>query len=796
MEEKRPDNSTMAPQKRTGIKGKSGTESGAEAKTTANSGPATKKKNIGSAVEAVVFGVVQGVGFRPFVYRLAKEFGYFGWVKNVGFGVAIHLEKRSEPEFRDFFDAFDKQKPPLAQVDDIRISPAKFLDCDDFQIKKSQEGGSFVFISPDISLCENCLKEMRNPSDRRYGYPFINCTDCGPRYTIVRALPYDRKMTTMDSFIMCENCRREYENPLDRRYHAQPVACPVCGPEITLINAKTHRKITGGVPKAAALIRKGKILAVKGLGGFHLVCNPFDSEAVKRLRRIKERKTKPLALMGKDLDTVKKYAWVDRDEEGQLLSARRPIVLLRKKRDIRGIAPHLDEMGFMLPYTPLHYLLLEEIPLIVATSSNKKDSPIMKDVEEGIDRLCDYILNHNRPIAMRADDSVMKVVDGEPLFVRRARGYVPYPQQVPKELESPLHILALGGELKDTISIYKNGYVITSQFLGDLDEYENFRYFEETIEHLVRLFELKPEAIVSDLHPDFHTTRYARKSGLRHIQVQHHFAHVLAPLLEHGVSPQKRVLGVAFDGYGYGNDGTAWGAEFLLADYKNYERAAHFKYIPLPGGDAAAKQPWRMALSYLIDTFGRNYPSVKSMAKVGQRRIRGVTEMIRQGINSPPVSSCGRLFDAVSFLSGIAPSEMEFEAEAPMRLESAAASGIRKSYPFSVEENPGGPLQISFSPTIRSVLKDLDREIPVSHISAKFHNTLARLILGMAERMRREHDIDTVVLIGGVFLNKRLLERATRLLQGKGFRVLRPIRYSPNDESISVGQIAHALRIL
>jgi len=307
---------------------------------------------------------------------------------------------------------------------------------------------------------------------------------------------------------------------------------------------------------------------------------------------------------------------------------------------------------------------------------------------------------------------------------------------------------------------------------------------------------LKPEVIVSDLHPDFHTTRYAQKSGLRHIQVQHHFAHVLAPLLEHGVIPRKKVLGVAFDGYGYGDDGSAWGAEFLLADYKNYERVAHFKYIPLPGGDTAAKQPWRMALSYLIDSFGGGYPPVKTMNKVAQRRIRGVTEMIRQDINSPLVSSCGRLFDAVSFLSGIAPTEMEFEAEAPMRLESAAATEISKSYPFSVDEIPDGPLQIGFSTTIRAVVKDLERGIPASHISAKFHNALARVVLSIAERIRQEHNIDTVVLIGGVFLNKMLLERSTRLLQGKGFRILRPIRYSPNDESISVGQIAHALSII
>jgi hydrogenase maturation protein HypF len=799
------------------------------------------------AIDVVVFGVVQGVGFRPFVYRIAKDLGYTGWVKNIGRGVEIHLESKDKTDFKEFFTAFERDKPPLAQVEDIQVaSSSKFHNCRDFVIKKTKKGKSFVFISPDISICENCKEEMMAPPDRRHLYPFINCTDCGPRYTIVEDLPYDRDKTTMRDFIMCEDCRKEYENPLDRRYHAQPIACPVCGPHISLINAKTHKEIKGGVPKSASLIKKGKILAIKGLGGFHLVCDPFNFDAVARLRQIKERRTKPLALMARDLSIIKKYAVVNAAEEAQLLSVRRPIVLLEKsKTDIRGIAPHLKEMGFMLPYTPLHHLLLEKIPLIVATSSNKKDSPIMKDVEEGIEALCDYILTHDRPIHMRADDSVMKVVRGEPLFLRRARGYVPYPQQVPAALESPHHVLALGGELKDTISIYKNGYVVTSQFLGDLDDYKNFQYFEETIAHLKRLFELKPKVVVSDLHPDFHTTRYAKKLGLRHIQVQHHYAHVLAALLEHRIPPGEMVLGVSLDGYGYGEDGTAWGAEFLLADYENYQRLGHFKYIPLPGGDLAAKQPWRMELAYLYETFGgRSFErsvgrsvgksvgrstdgsgegtrakktlsarieASKSLKKVNTRKRNAVLEMIERGINSPRASSCGRLFDAVSFLVGLAPREMEFEAEAAMRLESAAEDGIRKSYRFVIlnDEKRGlspfsrgnqkrglSPFQVSFSPTIKAILEDLNQGVPVPQISAKFHNTLARVILKVSERARREHNIDTVALTGGVFLNRRLLTTTKHLLDQKGFKTLRPIIYSPNDESISVGQIAYALNIL
>jgi len=755
-------------------------------------GKKTVNKN---AIRLVVSGVVQGVGFRPFIYRLAHEFQYRGWVKNIGFGVEIHLESKEKTDFKDFLKALQERQPPLSQIEEIMLESASFLHLKDFTIQKSKEGKSFVFISPDISICESCHEEMMDSSDRRYHYPFINCTDCGPRYTIVKSLPYDRKGTTMHIFPMCTDCRREYTHPLDRRYHAQPVACPVCGPQVHLAHSRTGKKISGGIRKAAALIKEGKILAVKGLGGFHLICHALNPAAVNRLRTIKERKTKPLALMARDLETIEKFALPSPAERELLLSARRPIVLLKKRREIKGIAPHLDELGFMLPYTPLHYLLLEHLDLIVATSSNKKDAPIMKDEEEGINTLCDYILSHNRPIHMRADDSVIKVVDEQPLFVRRARGYVPYPQSVHEELASPLHILALGGELKDTISIFKNGYVVTSQFLGDLDEYQNFKYFEETIQHLTRLFEAQPEIIVTDLHPDFHTTRYAQKSGLRILQVQHHFAHILAPLLEHKIPPNKKVLGVSFDGYGFGDDGLAWGGEFLIADYSSYERFAHFKNVPLPGGDMAAKQPWRMAVSYLVDAYRSKFPSVSSMRRVGKNKIQGVMSMIEQNINSPLTSSCGRLFDAVSFLSGLSPLEVEYEAEAPMRLESAADEDTNQSYDFSVQ-NHSSPVQISFARTIRSVVRDLEQNIKVSSVSSKFHNTMARVIASVAEKARKEQNIDTVVFVGGVFLNKKLLQRATALLRKKGFTILRPINYSPNDESLSIGQIAYALQKL
>ncbi len=744
------------------------------------------------ALRVTVAGVVQGVGFRPFLFRLADRWGYRGWVRNIGSGVEIHIESDKPTDFGPFLQALEKKKPPLARIERLDARPASPQGCAGFRIIPSKPGESFVFISPDIATCEPCREEISSPEERRFLYPFTNCTDCGPRYTIVRSLPYDRPKTTMSGFEMCPDCRREYGDPKDRRYHAQPIACPACGPRVTLKDSRTGKSIPGGVEKAATLIRRGRILAVKGLGGFHLVCDPNRPAAVKRLRMIKERERKPLALMARDLATVERFAFVSAAERRALISVSRPIVLLRKKRDIPGIAPHLNEIGFMLPYTPLHHLLLRNLALIVATSSNPKDAPIAKDESEGIEKICDVILDHNRPIQTRADDSVLKLAGTSPLFLRRARGYVPYPQHVPAYIQVPEHILALGGELKDTVSVYKNGTIITSQFLGDLDEYRNFRYFEETVAHLKRLFDVRPKVVVSDLHPHFRTTRYAHRLGLPHFQVQHHYAHVLAVLLEHQVPADKKVLGVALDGYGYGQDGGAWGGEFLLADYSSYLRAAHFKPVPLPGGDLAARQPWRMAIAYLREAYGEKIPALSSLDKIDWKRREAVLKMIESGLHSPPTSSCGRLFDAVSFLSGVAPAEVEFEAEAPMRLEAVSGQNLRTGYPFDLLDAQE-PWQLSFGATIRAVVGDINRKTPAEKIGAAFHRTLAQAIAAVAERARLAYGVDTVALVGGVFLNRTLLMLASRALEKAGFKVLRPLLYSPNDESISVGQVAYAL---
>lgn len=753
-----------------------------------------KRGTGGGATRITVFGVVQGVGFRPFVFKLARQLGLNGWVKNIGFGVEIHIEGAGRAAREEFQAILKKSPPPLARIEKLEAAPAAFRGCRGFEIRGTRKGRSFVFISPDIATCPDCLKEIRTSGERRFRYPFTNCTNCGPRYTIVTGLPYDRAKTTMAGFRMCPDCLREYRDPLDRRHHAQPIACPVCGPRVTLRNARTGKTVPGGIDQAAALIRKGRVLAVKGLGGFHLVCDPHNRTAVRRLRRIKARKTKPLALMARDLAVAEKYARVAPAERRLLQSSRRPVVLLRKKADLPFIAPHLDEIGVMLPYTPLHHLLLEKLGLIVATSSNAKDAPIIKDEKEGVRGLADFVLSHDRPIAMRADDSVVKVAAGAPLFVRRARGYVPYPQSVPDALRSDCSLIALGGELKDTVSVYRKGYVVTSQFLGDLDDYRNFGYFEEALAHLKRLFGVKPDAVVSDLHPDFRTTRYAAGMGIPHFRVQHHYAHVLAPLLEHGIMPGRRVLGVALDGYGYGEDGTAWGGEFLLADYDGYERFARFKPVPLPGGDLAARQPWRMALAYLYDAYGASLPDLPAVGKIGAARKAAVLGMIRRGVRSPLTSSCGRLFDAVSFLCGVAPETMEYEAEAAMRLEAAAGGASGRTYPVELPgTGPAGPEDLSFAPLIRAVVRDLGNGVPVSRISSAFHDSLARLILEVAEKARSAHGTDTVVLAGGVFLNRKLLERTTDRLTRRKFRVVRSLLYSPNDESLSLGQIAWGL---
>ena len=736
-----------------------------------------------------VCGTVQGVGFRPFVFRLAKQFDLAGYVKNTGTGVEIVIEDHGSLPITEFLKRLQSEKPPLVSIDRIKVIEVPSLGLNNFQIESSTDEESFVFIAPDIATCPDCTEELLNPNDRRYLYPFINCTNCGPRYTIIETLPYDRPKTTMKIFEMCNECKKEYENPLNRRFHAEPIACPKCGPQIQIVDSKKRETITGGIDIAADFIKAGKIVALKGIGGFHLLCDPHNILAVKRLRKAKYRRRKPFALMAKDIETVSRYAHIDYAERDLLLSPRRPIVLLTRKFNKLPdpIAPFMNNIGIMLPYTPLHTILLDKLEIVVATSANHRDSPILKVEDEGVYDLCDLVVTHNRPINMRCDDSVLKVINEKPLFLRRARGYVPESLEVPDFLKVKGQILAVGAELKNTISIYKDGFIITSQYTGDIKDYRNFKYFLEVISHFGQLFTFNPNYVALDLHPDFQSTRYGETLKIPHIQVQHHFAHVLACMLEHNVNPDEKVLGVSLDGMGLGDDGKIWGGEFLLADYLSYKRIAHLKSLPQPGGDLAVKEPFRMAISYFLDAFGERLPTFDALQNIDRSKIKTIVNAIKGQVNSPLTSSCGRLFDAVAAILGVAPLQAEFESEAPMRLEAVADPQVEESYNFNFNNS-----EIDLSPMVKQIVSEINH-YDVSYIAGKFHNTLARIIFEVAVFSHSHFSTSTVALCGGVFLNGLLLKKTEDILLKNNFRVLRPIKFSPNDESISLGQLAHTL---
>ncbi|MGD0948576.1 MAG: carbamoyltransferase HypF [Candidatus Binatia bacterium] len=780
-----------------------------------------------NAVSIKVRGTVQGVGFRPFVYRIATEAGLRGFVRNTPTGVEIRVE--GENGFRSFLDRLRREMPPLARIDHMQVRKVPPLFVSEFHIDTTRDGGSTVFAPADLFMCDACRAELQDPNDRRYRYPFINCTNCGPRYTLLLGLPYDREKTTMRVFPMCPDCQTEYESPSSRRFHAEPNACPTCGPEITFVDfplpaeqPPPHpllgKEGATEIEKTVASLREGKIVALKSLGGFHLICDPFQPGAVTRLRELKKRSRKPLALMARDATVIEKLAYVSADELDMLASPQRPIVLLRKKKEIDGLSPNLDTYGIMLPYTPLHALLLQEIPLVVATSANERDGPILKDEGEelaitlggrnsadlsqarpkpfeatqrgadpsnrrGAQPLADCMLTHNRPIANRCDDSVVRVCRGGALFLRRARGYVPDPLWLP-DIREPKSILALGAEMKNTVTLFKDGYLITSQYLGDMKDVRNLAYMDEALEKFRELFSADPALVCCDLHPRFTTTRLAEGTGKPVIRVQHHLAHVFAVMAEHGLDPRGNYLGVAFDGMGYGDDGCVWGGEFLALSDGRTQQRWHLRYVPQPGGDLAAREPWRMELSYLRDATGE-IPRVGVLQDIPEAKIRAVTRALEVGINAPPTSSVGRLFDAVAALVGVAPDSMDYEAEAAMRLECAVEPSEQAVYSFSIAGE-----EIDVREMIREILRSGE---PPGVVAAKFHNTVASVIARMAEVCREIYGIGSVLLSGGVFLNAALLERTFTMLEEKGFTVHYPRRLSPGDEAISVGQALYAV---
>jgi hydrogenase maturation protein HypF len=769
-----------------------------------------------------VKGIVQGVGFRPFIYNLAKGLDVKGYVTNTSQGVVIEAEGERLEEFIELIRA---QCPPLAKIDNIEMQEMPQKGYEDFSIVGSVDHGSFTLVSPDISVCDDCLMEMFDPSDRRYLYPFINCTNCGPRYSITKKVPYDRPNTTMSVFNMCPECLSEYNDPADCRFHAQPNACPECGPqlEFQISNFKSQiRKTSNPIEETIELLKQGAIVAVKGIGGFHLCCDAENKEAVSRLREHKRKSNKPFALMSPDVGTIGKFCEVSDEEESLLKDRRRPIALLKKKGNGLPfeIAPNNKYLGFMLPYTPLHYLLFYypsdfHTPLLsshfnalVMTSGNIAEEPIVIDNEEAMEKLsfADAFLLHNRDIFMRVDDTVIRVRDSCPsritdngyglrTFIRRARGYAPEPVKLKDDGPD---VLGCGADLKNTFTIMKGSYAIASQHIGDMENIETLRFFEETLNNLRQVYRANPIAIAHDLHPSYLSTKWALDlksqisnpgSQIMFYGIQHHYAHIASVMAEHGL--KEKVIGVALDGTGYGIDGNIWGSEFLLCDLHGFERAAHFKYIPLPGGERAIKECWRTAISYIAGCGMREdlckiLDSIGFVARYGSDRIENIVKILDKRQFSPLSSGAGRLFDAVSALCGVCDINT-FEGEAAIALENLVADEPC-SDAYSYEISDSGPAEVVFSKMISEIIGDMRNGKDKSLISTKFHNTLVNAITDIASRISRKSGIKKIALSGGVFQNEYLMKNSFKRLSSLGLDVYINENVPCNDGCISLGQ--------
>ena len=764
-----------------------------------------------------ITGIVQGVGFRPFVYSLARRHGLTGWVRNSSAGVDIEVDG-TPPALQAFIGDIRSQAPPLARIADLSVQERAADGYVSFEIRHSEViADAFIPISPDVSTCDDCLRELQDPGNRRYRYPFINCTNCGPRFTIITAIPYDRPSTTMAGFEMCPACRSEYSNPADRRFHAQPIACPVCGPRVWLeVDGRATVQEDQAIRSARDMLAEGKILAIKGLGGFHLACDATNRQAVDELRRRKLRVDKPFAVMLSAIQDVEQACRLSEIERALLLSPERPIVILERKPEAliaAAVAPGQNTIGVFLPYTPLHTLLLERADgfprALVMTSGNVSDEPIATDNQEARARLAslaDAFLMHDRPIHTRCDDSVVRVVpvssgpqnDGRegpwPLPVRRARGYAPFPASLPWEGPS---VLAVGAELKNTFCLTRGRYAFVSQHIGDLENYETLQAFETGVRQFEQVFASQPALLAYDRHPDYLATRYALgragREGLPALAVQHHHAHIAACMAENGLSGDEPVLGVALDGVGYGADDTLWGGEFLLADYAGYRRLCHLEPVPLPGGDMAVRQPWRQALAWLAQAgiaWETDLPPVKAAGRGSLAALRVMIERRQgqapRGLNAPLTTSVGRLFDAFSALLGVC-MQVNFEGQAAILLEAAAEATEQGAYEFEVRGSHFSPV-----PVFRRAVDDLRSGVPVARISARFHNGLAWVITEVLQQLRADSGVDRVALSGGVWQNMTLLRSSLASLEAKGFRVLTHRLVPPNDGGLALGQAAVA----
>ncbi len=747
-----------------------------------------------------ITGIVQGVGFRPFVYNLAREQGLGGWVRNDTAGVTLWVEGPS-PALAVFERTLATGAPVQAVVFEIAARAVEPRGLEEFEIRKSAEqADQFVPISPEVATCADCVRELFDPADRRYRYSFINCTNCGPRFTIVEDIPYDRPLTTMAPFAMCAQCRAEYDDPGNRRFHAQPNACPVCGPRLELLDQSGNPVPCADVVGAVIeRLRQGRIVAIKGLGGYHLACDAQNDKAVKTLRARKFREHKPFALMVADVQAARALGDVDPAGEALLSGTVRPIVLLRRRPDApvsEAVAPGQMDLGVMLPYTPLHHVLLAEAGMIlVMTSGNISDEPIAFRDDEALRRLnglADYFLVHDRRIHIRTDDSVVRVVADKPLVLRRSRGYAPHPLILPFEFKAP--ILACGAELKNTFCLTRKRFAFLSHHIGDLENLETIEAFEQGIAHFQRIFNTTPACLAHDHHPEYLATKYAlARDDIPRIGVQHHHAHIVGCMGENNVTAP--VIGVAFDGTGYGDDGHIWGGEFLVCDDRDYRRAAHLQYVPLPGGAKAIKEPWRMAAVYLHKVFGDGMWDLPLafVRDLDRARWRLIARMIQQQVNTPQTSSAGRLFDAVSALTGIC-REAFYEGQAAVELEMAAGDDDRV-YEFDSRSEAGKTVVLPDA-VIEGIVADLIEGESRGVIAARFHNTVAALIASQCDQLRRETGITTVALSGGCFQNMRLTRRVLALLTANGFSVLTHRHVPPNDGGLSLGQAIVANRRL
>jgi hydrogenase maturation protein HypF len=745
------------------------------------------------SIRIEIKGIVQGVGFRPFIYNLARRCHLFGYVLNDTNGVEIKAEGKKS-DLDKFLFQIKRSSPPQSRIEQIKVKKVPFRGYQKFVIKESEEKDKkTVLVSPDLATCDDCLDELFDPQDRRFGYPFLNCTNCGPRLTIIQDIPYDRDKTTMAVFKMCPHCNREYHNPENRRFHAQPNACPVCGPKLTLMdNKKNVLNTTDPIVSAIEFLKNGYIVAIKGIGGYHLACDATNKDAVSTLRKRKYREDKPFAMMAFDLKTIQRFCHVNPFEKRLLHSVQRPILLLKKK-NVNLIAPEVAPLqknwGVMLPYSPLHHLLLAKSNLIlVMTSGNRSDEPLAYEEGDAFQRLngiADYFLFHNREIYRRCDDSVTGVFKDEEMILRRGRGYVPLPIKV--DLNFRKHILATGAQLKNTFCLVRDNFAFLSTHIGDLENFETLNFYVREIERFKKLCSVKPEVIAHDLHPEYLSTKYALSlPHVRKIPVQHHHAHIVSCMAENKI--RHKVMGVAFDGTGYGEDKTIWGGEFLLADLKEYQRVAHLEYIPMPGGEMAIKNPWRIALSYLYTYYGEDFLNLdlEFVKKLDRNKWETIKKMLNQKINLFLTSSVGRLFDCVSALLNWK-ERINYEGQPAVELEFLADENVKRKYDFEITKEEDIFI-VHPELVVNGIVTDLMKKEKKSEIAAKFHNTVAQIINEVCLTLRKEHSLNSVCLSGGVFQNVFLLDRTYELLTKNKFKIYTHHKVPPNDGGISLGQ--------